>query len=87
MNLRRLIGSVLIAGAVGASSLGIGAGAANASTNEGSSGTAVVQQVDWRGGYGHGRGYGFGRGYGHGFYRGGGPINRWWHPWGWPWRW
>jgi hypothetical protein len=81
MNLKRLIGSVLTAGVVSASSIGIGAGVASATTNE--SGSAVVQQVDWRGGYGHG----WGRDYGHGYYHGGWPLHRWWHPWGWPWRW
>ena len=83
MNFKRLIGSVAIAGAVCVSSLGIGAGIANASTNESSSGTATVQPVDWRG-YDHGRGGGhdYGRDY-----RGGWPVNHWWHPWGWPWRW
>ncbi len=79
MNIKRLIGSVAIAGVVGASTLGIGAGIANASSAESNSGTAVVQPVDWHGGgYGHGWGHGYGRGYWGG-----------WHGdrWGWPWRW
>jgi hypothetical protein len=85
MNLKRLIGSVAIAGAVGATTLGIGAGVASASTDESSSGTAAVQPVDWHGGgYGHGGGHGYGHDYGN---RGGWPVNHWWHPWGWPWRW
>ena len=79
MNLKRLIGSVAIAGVVGASTLGIGAGVANANTSEPDSRTVVVQPADWRG-YGHGHGYGHG-------YRGGWPINHWWHPWGSPWHW
>jgi hypothetical protein len=84
MNLKRLIGSVAIAGVVGASSLGIGAGIANASPARSNSGTAAVQPVDWHGhGYGHGRGYG--HGYGHGDYRGGWPGFQWWHPWGGDW--
>ena len=84
MNLKRLIGSVAIVGVVGASSLGIGAGIANASPAQPNSGTAAVQPVDWHGhGYGHGRGYG--HGYGHGDYRGGWPGFQWWHPWGWGW--
>jgi hypothetical protein len=83
VNVKRLIGSVAIAGFVGASTLGIGAGVANANTSESNSGTAVVQPADW---HGYDRGHGYGRGYGHGF-RGGWPINRWWHPWGWPRHW
>ena len=83
MNVKRLIGSVAIAGVVGASTIGIGAGVANANPAESNSGTAVVQPVGWYG-YGHGRGYG--RGYGHGF-RGGWPVHRWWHPWGGPRHW
>ena len=82
MNIKRLIGSVAIAGVVGASTLGIGAGIANASPAESSSGTAVVQPVGWHGG-GHG---GWGHGWGPG-YRGGWYGDRWWHPWGWPWGW
>ena len=85
MNLKRLIGSFAAAGIVGASTLGIGAGVANANTTQSDDGTASVQQVDWRGGHGfHGGGHGYG--YGHDF-RGGWPGARWWHPWGWPWRW
>jgi hypothetical protein len=52
MNLKRLIGSVAIAGVVGASTLGIGTGIANASPTQSSSGTAVVQPVGWHGGGG-----------------------------------
>jgi hypothetical protein len=55
MNIKRLIASVAIVGVVGASTLGIGAGIANASPAESSSGTAVVQPVGWHGG-GHGVG-------------------------------
>jgi hypothetical protein len=86
MNFRRLIGSVAIAGVVGGSTLGIGAPVASASTDEASSGTAVVQQAGWHGyGYGPGRGHGYGHGFGH---RGGWPIHDWGRPWGWhPWRW
>jgi hypothetical protein len=90
MNLKRLIGSAAVTGAIGASTLGIGAGIANANPTQSDSGPAVVQQADWRGGGhgGYGGGHGFGRGYGdgHGF-RGGWPGYRWWHPWGGPWRW
>jgi hypothetical protein len=87
MNLKRLIGSVAIAGVVGASTLGIGAGIANADPTPSNSGTAAVQPADWQGG-GHGRGWGhdYGHGYGHG-YGYGWPGDRWWHPWGWPWHW
>ena len=81
MNLKRLIGSVAIAGVVDAPTLGIGAGVANANPTESNSGTAVVQPADWNGGYG--RGHSWGHGYGHD-YRGGWSINRWCHPWGWP---
>ena len=77
MNLKRLIGSVAIAGVVGASSLGIGTGIANANPVQLNSGPAVVQPVGWHGG-GHGHGWGYGGGW-----RG----DRGWHPWGWPWRW
>jgi len=82
MNLKRLIGSVAVAGVVGASTLGIGGGIANASPAQTSSGSAAVQPVDWHGG-GHRHGYGYG--YGHD-YRGGWPGFRW-YPWGGPWRW
>jgi hypothetical protein len=83
MNIKRVISSLAIAGIVGASTLGIGTGIANASTTQSNSGTTTVQQVDWRGG-GHGYGHGFGRG---GFGYPGGYGNPFWHPWGWPWRW
>jgi hypothetical protein len=80
MNIKRLISSVAIAGVVGASTLGIGAGIANANPTQSSSGTAVVQPVGWHGGgHWHGGGYGPGWGGWHG--------DRWWHPWGWPWGW
>ena len=84
MNIKRLIGSIAIAGMVGASTLGIGAGIANASLAQSASGTSTVQAVGWHGG---GHGGGWGHGYGHGYgggWRGGDPF---WHPWGWPWRW
>ncbi|WP_101951258.1 hypothetical protein [Mycobacterium sp. 3519A] len=87
MNFKRVIGSVAIAGAIGVSSLGIGAGVANASTDSAHSGTAVVQPVDWRG-YDHGHGWGHGYGRGYGGFRGGWPGYHWGHGWGWhPWRW
>jgi hypothetical protein len=104
MNFKRFISSVAMAGVVGASALGIGAGIANADSGEPTlglgtgarianadsgeptSGAAVVQPADWRGYYGD-RGHGWGHGYGHDYYRGGWPINRWWHPWGGPWHW
>ncbi|MDT5182038.1 MAG: hypothetical protein QOJ20_5037 [Mycobacterium sp.] len=86
MNLKRLIGSVAIAGVVGASTLGIGTGIANAAPTQSNSGTATVQPVGWHGGgyWGHGGGYGrgWGHGYGHDF-RGGWGGDRWWHPWRW----
>lgn len=77
MNLKRLIGGVAVASVIGASTLGIGAGVAN----------AEVQPADWHGYYGGDHGHGFGRGYGHDYYRGGWPVDRWWHPWGLPWHW
>jgi hypothetical protein len=86
VNLKRLFGSIAIAGVVGASTLGIGAGVANAESAQSHSGTAEVQPADWHG-YGGGHGHGFGRGYGHDYYRGGWPVDRWWHPWGLPWHW
>jgi uncharacterized membrane protein len=94
MRIKRVAGGVAIAGMVGASALGVGAGIANAApaqqdpavaavqpavVSADSGDGAAVQPVDWHGhGYGHG-GYGHG-GYGHwgGWY--GGP---WWHHWGW----
>jgi hypothetical protein len=79
MNLKRLIGSVAIAGVVGASTLGIGTGIANANPTHSSSGTAVVQPAGWHGG---GYGHGWGHGYGHGYW-GGWRVDRWWHPWRW----
>jgi hypothetical protein len=78
MSIRRLISSVAVAGIVGASSLGIGDGIANASTEQSNSDTAVVQQVGW---HGYGYGYGHGRGHGYGHWDGW-PGFRW-HPWGW----
>jgi hypothetical protein len=82
MNLKRLIGSIALAGVVGASTLGIGAGIANASPDSSTSATALVQQAGWHGyGYGHGYGHDYGRG---GYWGGwhGGPF---WNPWGWRW--
>jgi uncharacterized membrane protein len=79
MNLKRLIGSVAIAGIVGPSTLGIGAGTANASSAPSNSGTALVQPA----GYGHG--YGYGRGYDHGGYWGGWHGGPFWNPWAWRW--
>jgi hypothetical protein len=73
---------------IGASTLGIGAGVANADSSQTHSGTAEVQPADWHGyggGFGHGRGHDYG-GYGHD-YRGGWPVDRWWHPWRAPWHW
>jgi hypothetical protein len=83
MNLKRLIGSVAIAGIVGASTLGIGAGIANADPAQSNTEAATAQPVDWHGGgHGYGRGHGYGHGYGYGW-----PGFRW-HPWGWGWdRW
>jgi hypothetical protein len=86
VNLKRLIGSVAMAGVIGASSLGIGAGVASADSDQSHSTSAVQQPADWRGYDGHGHGYSFGRGYGgygHDYYRGGWPVDRWWHPWRW----
>ncbi len=80
MNVKRLIGGVAIAGVIGASTLGIGAGVADAAPRS-DGGTAVVQPVDWHGRHGHDWGHGYGRDY-----RWGWPGDRW-HPWGWPWRW
>jgi hypothetical protein len=54
MNLKRLIGSLAIAGVVAASSLGIGTGIANANPVQVNSGPAVVQPVGWHGGGWHG---------------------------------
>ena len=86
MNFKRFISGVAMAGVVGASALGIGAGIANADSGEPTSGAAVIQPADWHGYYGD-RGHGWGHGYGHDYYRGGWPIGRWWHPWGGPWHW
>ena len=80
MKFKRLIGSVAIAGIVGASTLGMGAGIANANPAQTNPGTATVQPAGWHGG-GHG---GWGHGYG---YRGGWHGDPDWHPCGWPWRW
>jgi len=85
MNIKRVISSIAIAGLVGASTLGIGSGIAEASPAQPHSGTTTVQPVDWHGG-GHGGGHGYGRGGGFG-YRGGWHGDPFWHPWGWPWRW
>jgi hypothetical protein len=84
MRIKRLIGGIAVSGIVGASTLGIGAGAANASPQQPNSGTAVVQPVDWHGG---GRGHGYGHGYGRGGYYGGWHSDPFWHPWGWRWHW
>jgi hypothetical protein len=84
MNIKRVISSIAIAGIVGASTLGIGAGIAEASPAQPNSGTTTAQPVGFHGGGGgHG---GFGRGGGYG-YHGGGYGNPFWHPWGWPWGW
>jgi hypothetical protein len=89
MNIKRVISSIAIAGIVGASTLGIGSGIAEASPAQPNSGTTTVQPVGFHGGggghggFGHG-GFGHGGGYG---YHGGGYGNSFWHPWGWPWRW
>jgi hypothetical protein len=88
MNVKRVISSIAIAGIVGASTLGIGSGIAEASPAQPNSGTTTVQPVGFHGGGGHG-GFGHG-GFGHGGFRGGGygfPGRPFWHPWGWPWRW
>jgi hypothetical protein len=85
MNLKRLIGSVAIAGVVGASTLGIGAGIANAnpaSPAQSSSATAVVQPAYWHGG----GGYGFRHRGGYGYFRHGFP-GYFGHPFGRPWGW
>jgi hypothetical protein len=87
MNIKRVISSIAIAGIVGASTLGIGSGIAEASPAQPNSGTTTVQPVGWHGG-GHGGGFGHGYGRGGGFgYRGGWGGDPFWHPWGWPWRW
>ncbi|MDT7793061.1 MAG: hypothetical protein QOD59_2497 [Mycobacterium sp.] len=84
MNIKRVISSIAIAGIVGASTLGIGSGIAEASPAQPNPGTTTVQPVGFHGGGGgHG---GFGRGGDYG-YHGGGYGNPFWHPWGWPWRW
>jgi hypothetical protein len=80
MRIKRLMGRVAVAGIVGVSTLGIGTGIANASTDQANSGTPVVQSVDW---YGHGYGHGYGHDWGHGYGRGGGWPGFGWHPWGW----
>jgi hypothetical protein len=86
MGIKRLFGSVAIAGIVGASTLGIGAGTANASPAQSGSESVAVQPVDWHGG-GRGHGYGYGHDYGRGGYWGGWHGDPYWHPWGWPWHW
>jgi hypothetical protein len=88
MNIKRVISSIAIAGIVGASTLGIGSGIAEASTAQPNPAITTARPVGWHGGGGHG-GFGhggFGRGGGYG-YHGGGYGNPFWHPWGWPWRW
>lgn len=80
MNLKRLSGSVAIAGVVGAFTLGTGAGIADADSDQAHSTTAEVQPADWHGN-GNGNGHGWDRGYGHDYYRGSWPVDRWWHPW------
>ena len=64
MNIKRVISSIAIAGIVGASTLGIGSGIAEASPAQPNSGTTTVQPVGWHGGgyWGHGGGYGRGGG-------------------------
>ena len=84
MNIKRVISSIAIAGIVGASTLGIGSGIAEASPAQPNSGTTTVQPVGFHGG-GHGGGHDYGRGGGFG-YRGGWHGDPFWHPWGWPWR-
>jgi hypothetical protein len=64
MNIKRLVSTVAIAGLVGASTLGIGAGIANADTTQSTSGTVAVQPADWHGG-GHWHGWGHGYWGGH----------------------
>jgi hypothetical protein len=92
MTVKQRVAAALIAGAIGLSTIGVGAGVANAATPLPGSGDAHIsaadqsttQFVDWRGrgGYHHrGPGFGPGYGYGPGYY----PD---WHPWGWhPWGW
>ncbi len=90
MNIKRVISSIAIAGIVGASTLGIGSGIAEASPAQPNSGITTVQPVGFHGGGGHG---GFGHGGASGTagvgFRGGGRLtgHPFWHPWGWPWRW
>jgi hypothetical protein len=87
MNVKQVISSIAVAGIVGASTLGIGSGIAEASPAQPNSGITTAQAVGWHGGGGHGGfGHGGGRGGGYG-YHGGGYGNPFWHPWGWPWRW
>jgi hypothetical protein len=81
MNFKRLIGGIAVAGVVGASTLGLGAGAANASPTQSSSGTALVQPAGWHG-YGYG---GYGHGYDRGGYWGGWHGGAFWNPWAWRW--
>jgi hypothetical protein len=82
MNVKRVISSIAIAGIVGASTLGIGSGIAEASPAQPNSGSTTVQSVGW-----HGGGHGYGRGGDYGYGRGRDYGNPFWHPWGWPWRW
>jgi hypothetical protein len=84
MNIKRVISSIAIAGIVGASTLGIGAGIAEASPAQPNSGPTTAQPVGFHGGGGGHGGFGHGGGYG---YHGGGYGNPFWHPWGWPWGW
>ena len=89
ISLKKLVGTVAIAGAMGLSAVGVGAGAANAATPAPSiagqvetmqtaAGPAQVLPVDWHGGHGrwgdHDDWRWGHRGWGHG-------------GWGWGWRW
>lgn len=77
MNVKRLIGAVVVAGALAVPAATVDTGIASATTSS----VNTVQQVNWHGGYGYGH-YGFhGGGYGHGYPGWHAP---WFRPW---WRW
>jgi hypothetical protein len=52
MNIKRVISSIAVVGIVGASTLGVGAGIAEASPAQPNSGTTTLQPAGWHGGSG-----------------------------------
>lgn len=84
MRFKKGVAAILIAGAVGLSTLGLGSGVASAASSPGQAAAmdqTTVQAVGWHGrGGGHHGGYGFRHGHGRGYF----PV---WHLRGFrPWR-